>query len=65
MTIKRTIVSVRLSSTELSWFDWAAKGLGMSRGKLMRTATKDFLNNKGYSFDQSPIRKELDKKQTN
>lgn len=65
MTIKRSIVSVRLSSTELAWFDWAAKGFGMSRGKLMRAATKDFLNSKGYTFAQSPIRKELDKKQTN
>lgn len=65
MTIKRSIVSVRLSSTELAWFDWAAKGLGMSRGKLMRAATKDFLNSRGYTFDLSPIKKELDKKQNN
>ena len=65
MTIKKTIVSVRLSSTEQAWFDWAAKNLGISRGKLMRTATKELLNSKGYSFNDSPIKKELDKKQNN
>ena len=54
MTIKRNIISLRLSPLELRWLDHGANELGFgSRGALIRKAWKDYLNRNGVPVESA------------